>query len=57
MSPSRESHLVELVDETGQPIGSTTVATAHQPPAGCIVPSPCCWWHRTVGCCCNVEPR
>ncbi|MEU6021177.1 isopentenyl-diphosphate Delta-isomerase [Micromonospora sp. NPDC047134] len=32
MSPSRESHLVELVDETGQPIGSTTVATAHQPP-------------------------
>ncbi|GAA0391101.1 MULTISPECIES: isopentenyl-diphosphate Delta-isomerase [Micromonospora] len=32
MSPSRESHLVELVDETGQPVGSTTVATAHQPP-------------------------
>lgn len=32
MSPSRESHLVELVDETGQPVGSTTVAAAHQPP-------------------------
>ncbi|MEV6691110.1 isopentenyl-diphosphate Delta-isomerase [Micromonospora sp. NPDC051196] len=32
MSPSRESHLVELVDETGQPVGSTTVAEAHQPP-------------------------
>ncbi|TCB91259.1 isopentenyl-diphosphate Delta-isomerase [Micromonospora zingiberis] len=32
MAPSRESHLVELVDEAGQPVGSATVALAHQPP-------------------------
>ncbi|MFY1635449.1 isopentenyl-diphosphate Delta-isomerase [Solwaraspora sp. WMMB335] len=29
---SRESHLVELVDEVGQPVGSCSVAEAHQPP-------------------------
>ncbi|MBB4958709.1 isopentenyl-diphosphate Delta-isomerase [Micromonospora polyrhachis] len=29
---SRERHLVELVDDTGQPIGETTVAEAHQAP-------------------------
>jgi isopentenyl-diphosphate delta-isomerase len=29
---SRESHIVELVDETGVPIGSTTVDEAHQAP-------------------------
>ncbi|MBQ1050922.1 isopentenyl-diphosphate Delta-isomerase [Micromonospora sp. C51] len=32
MSQSRESHLVELVDDTGQPVGKATVAAAHQPP-------------------------
>ncbi|MET8249748.1 isopentenyl-diphosphate Delta-isomerase [Micromonospora sp. NPDC005197] len=29
---SREDHLVELVDDRGQPCGDTTVAAAHQPP-------------------------
>ncbi|MFY1653556.1 isopentenyl-diphosphate Delta-isomerase [Solwaraspora sp. WMMB762] len=29
---SRESHLVELVDPAGRPVGSATVAAAHQPP-------------------------
>ncbi|WFE25568.1 isopentenyl-diphosphate Delta-isomerase [Solwaraspora sp. WMMD791] len=29
---SRESHLVELVDPAGQPVGAATVADAHQPP-------------------------
>jgi isopentenyl-diphosphate delta-isomerase type 1 len=29
---SREDHLVELVDDTGQAQGETTVAEAHQPP-------------------------
>ncbi|MBM0274164.1 isopentenyl-diphosphate Delta-isomerase [Micromonospora tarensis] len=29
---SREEHLVELVDETGNAHGETTVAAAHQPP-------------------------
>ncbi|MFG3553897.1 isopentenyl-diphosphate Delta-isomerase [Micromonospora sp. NPDC047557] len=29
---SREDHLVELVDDRGQPRGDTTVAAAHQPP-------------------------
>ncbi|MEH0928814.1 isopentenyl-diphosphate Delta-isomerase [Micromonospora sp. CPCC 205558] len=29
---SRETHLVELVDETGKAHGETTVASAHQPP-------------------------
>ncbi|NLU77853.1 isopentenyl-diphosphate Delta-isomerase [Micromonospora sp. HNM0581] len=29
---SRESHLVELVDDTGRPVGEATVAAAHQPP-------------------------
>ncbi|MER7586962.1 isopentenyl-diphosphate Delta-isomerase [Micromonospora sp. NPDC127501] len=29
---SREKHLVELVDETGEAHGETTVAAAHQPP-------------------------
>ncbi|MGC1213901.1 MAG: isopentenyl-diphosphate Delta-isomerase [Micromonospora sp.] len=28
----REAHLVELVDDTGHPLGEATVATAHQPP-------------------------
>ncbi|RIV38879.1 isopentenyl-diphosphate Delta-isomerase [Micromonospora radicis] len=32
MPQSREGHLVELVDETGQAVGSTSVAAAHQPP-------------------------
>ncbi|MFF5213933.1 isopentenyl-diphosphate Delta-isomerase [Micromonospora sp. NPDC000442] len=32
MPQSRESHLVELVDGTGQPVGKATVAAAHQPP-------------------------
>ncbi|MCI4063634.1 isopentenyl-diphosphate Delta-isomerase [Micromonospora sp. R77] len=30
--PSREEHLVELVDDGGHPLGETTVAAAHQPP-------------------------
>ncbi|WP_319461934.1 isopentenyl-diphosphate Delta-isomerase [Micromonospora sp. RTP1Z1] len=29
---SREGHLVELVDDTGQMLGEATVAAAHQPP-------------------------
>lgn len=29
---TRESHLVELVDPAGEPVGSATVADAHQPP-------------------------
>lgn len=29
---AREGHLVELVDDTGHPLGETTVAAAHQPP-------------------------
>jgi isopentenyl-diphosphate delta-isomerase len=29
---SRESHLVELVDETGRPVGACTVDDAHRPP-------------------------
>ncbi|WP_326550801.1 isopentenyl-diphosphate Delta-isomerase [Micromonospora sp. NBC_01813] len=29
---ARESHLVELVDPTGRPVGSATVADAHHPP-------------------------
>ncbi|RZU72666.1 isopentenyl-diphosphate delta-isomerase [Micromonospora kangleipakensis] len=29
---AREEHLVELVDDTGRPLGETTVAAAHQPP-------------------------
>ncbi|RKN48269.1 isopentenyl-diphosphate Delta-isomerase [Micromonospora endolithica] len=28
----RETHLVELVDDAGQPVGETTVSAAHQPP-------------------------
>ncbi|MBX7269936.1 isopentenyl-diphosphate Delta-isomerase [Micromonospora sp. Llam7] len=32
MPQSREGHLVELVDDTGRPVGSATVAAAHQPP-------------------------
>ncbi|MBQ1027425.1 isopentenyl-diphosphate Delta-isomerase [Micromonospora sp. C95] len=32
MPQSRESHLVELVDDTGLPVGEATVAAAHQPP-------------------------
>ncbi len=28
----REEHLVELVDEYGQPVGETTVRAAHEPP-------------------------
>jgi isopentenyl-diphosphate delta-isomerase len=29
---SRESHLVELVDDAGRAVGETTVSAAHQPP-------------------------
>lgn len=29
---SREAHLVELVDDTGTPVGATTVAESHEPP-------------------------
>ncbi|WP_341718419.1 isopentenyl-diphosphate Delta-isomerase [Micromonospora sp. FIMYZ51] len=32
MPPSREGHLVELVDDGGRPVGETTVAAAHRPP-------------------------
>ncbi|GIJ22326.1 isopentenyl-diphosphate Delta-isomerase [Micromonospora lutea] len=32
MPQSRESHLVELVDGSGRPVGEATVAVAHQPP-------------------------
>ncbi|MFV2102476.1 isopentenyl-diphosphate Delta-isomerase [Micromonospora sp. LOL_024] len=32
MPQSREGHLVELVDNVGRPIGTATVAAAHQPP-------------------------
>ncbi|MGC5051235.1 isopentenyl-diphosphate Delta-isomerase [Micromonospora sp. DT48] len=32
MPQSRESHLVELVDDSGRPVGEATVAAAHQPP-------------------------
>jgi isopentenyl-diphosphate delta-isomerase len=32
MTPSRETHLVELVDDTGRPVGASTVDEAHQPP-------------------------
>ncbi|WBB55959.1 isopentenyl-diphosphate Delta-isomerase [Verrucosispora sp. WMMD573] len=32
MPESREGHLVELVDDTGRPVGAATVAAAHQPP-------------------------
>lgn len=32
MTPSREAHLVELVDETGLPTGERTVEEAHQSP-------------------------
>ncbi|MQA26075.1 MAG: isopentenyl-diphosphate Delta-isomerase [Micromonosporaceae bacterium] len=31
-SRSRESHLVEVVDDTGRPIGATTVAASHAAP-------------------------
>nr|WP_249412386.1 hypothetical protein [Micromonospora endophytica] len=32
MPPSREAHLVELVDDAGHAVGETTVAAAHRPP-------------------------
>jgi isopentenyl-diphosphate delta-isomerase len=32
MIPSREGHLVELVDDAGHPIGQSTVDAAHQAP-------------------------
>lgn len=32
MTGSREEHLVELVDDDGTPVGSTSVRAAHEPP-------------------------